>query len=397
MLNKPILSFFFLFFCLLLQVEAVGKSPSIKQVNIAFYTENIVIPYSDEILISNPRKLVEEDIVAFYKRMNRASHRTILNAITKSKQRYQLNDWLTYELLKRSIDAIYRQKSKSYKVLVTWFFMSKLNYDTRLTFVGREAFLYVKTKDNIYETPLIEDDGNHFLGLSELQYKKTNRNRAIYLLNFIAAPNGNSFSLGFNWLPSLRPNIERKQFRFNWRGTDYNLSVELDKNLVDIMKKYPIIDESGYIVAPFSKHLENSLLAQLEKIIGNKPLRHQLEILATFTRSAFQYKEDEQAFGRSKPMIREEVFFYPYSDCEDRSAVFYGLVQELLHLPMLVIAFPDHLTIAVALEEPIGPAITYKGKKYYICDPTGPNNSAEIGNIPRGYERKSFEILYASR
>ena len=395
MLNKPILTFFVLL--LLSPFEVFGESPSLKQVNIAFYTENIVIPYSDDVITSSPRKLEEEDIVAFYKRMNRSSYRTIIQAITKSKQRYQLNDWLTYELLKRSIEVIYQQKPKSYKILATWFFMSKLNYDTRLTFIGREAFLYVKTNDNIYETPLIEDDGNQFLGLSELQYKRTKRNRAIYLLNFIAAPNGNAFSLGFNVLPSLKPNIKAKQFRFNWRGTAYTVSAELDKNLVDIMQKYPIIDESGYIVAPFSKYLENSLLAQLEKIIADKPLRHQLEILATFTRSAFRYKEDEKHFGRSKPMFREEVFFYPYSDCEDRSAVFYGLVQELLHLPMLVIAFPDHLTIAVALDDPIGPAIRHKGKKYYICDPTGPNNSAEIGKIPRGYERKSFEILFASR
>ena len=125
-----------------------------------------------------------------------------------------------------------------------------------------------------------------------------------------------------------------------------------------------------------------------------RQLLHQLEIITAFTRSAFNYKTDENHFGRSKPMIREEVFYYPYSDCEDRVAVFFGLVKELLNLPMLVIAFPDHLTIGVALDQPIGPAIRHKGKKYYICDPTGPNNSYEIGRIPKGYERKSFEILY---
>ena len=125
MLNKPILTFFVLL--LLSPFEVFGESPSLKRVNIAFYTENIVIPYSDDVITSSPRKLEEEDIVAFYKRMNRSSYRTIIQVITKSKQRYQLNDWLTYELLKRSIEVIYQQKPKSYKILATWFFMSKLN------------------------------------------------------------------------------------------------------------------------------------------------------------------------------------------------------------------------------------------------------------------------------
>lgn len=395
MLNK-------LFFILLLGsilniANAKGvETPANRQIEIQFYNEVISLSYSNEVIVAQPKKLEEEYIVAFFNQLNRSPYQPILTSIRQSKATYQLNDWLTYDLLKQTVDKIYGSKGKSYRVLAMWFYMSKLNFDTRLTFIGKEAFLYVRTTDNIYETPMIEDEGNRFVGLSELQYKKTSRNRAIYLLNFLAAPNGNSFSLGLNWLPNLTPSLKQKNFNFTWRGQPFLLSIEIDENLVNIMKKYPIIDESGYILAPFSKYLENSLLAQLEKILQGKPIQSQLEILATFTRSAFQYKEDERHFGRSKPMIREEVFFYPYSDCEDRSAVFYGLVQELLHLPMLVIAFPDHLTIAVGLEEPIGPAIKYKGKKYYICDPTGPNNSFEIGRIPRGYERKSFEILYAT-
>ena len=83
-------------------------------------------------------------------------------------------------------------------------------------------------------------------------------------------------------------------------------------------------------------------------------------------------------------MIADEVFFYPYSDCEDRSALFYALVRELLDLPMIVVAFPDHLTVAVSLEEELpGAVISYQGRRYYICDPTGPVNSSEIGIFPK--------------
>jgi len=373
----------------------VHKSVVLEQVTIPFYTETISIKYAPEIIIPTIKKLEEEDIVRFYKQLERTPYLSVLTAFRTSQRQYALSDWLLYELVKKTIKDIYKKKPRSYQVLATWFFMSKLNYDTRLAFLGNSAYLYVKTKDNIYETPMIEEKGNRFLGLTELQYKRTNDSKGIYLLNFLAAPRGKSFSLAFT-LPTLRSAIEKKDFVFQWRSKKYKVSVEVDKTLVAIMKHYPIIDESGYITAPFSKHLERSLLSQLKRIIGGKPLKQQVEILTSFTRSAFNYKEDESYFGRSKPMIREEVFHYPYSDCEDRTAVLYGLVDELLHLPMLVIAFSDHLTLAVAFKESIGAPIKHKGRSYYICDPTGPNNSSNIGYAPKGYERQAFEILLAN-
>ena len=364
-----------------------------KAIQIPFYTETITIPYDSDLVISQRVKLEEEYIVQFYKNLERAPYHSVLSALRTAKHQHQLNDWLLYELVKKTVDKIFVSKGTSYKVLTTWFLMSKLHYDTRLAFLNKSAFLYVKTTDNIYETPMIEEDGHRYFGLTELQYKRSKRSKAIYLLNFIATPNGKPFSLAFNRLPALESDIEQKDFSFQWRDNQYKVVADVDKTLVEIMQKYPIIDESGYIKVPFSDNLKNSLVRQLRAIIKDKPVKLQLEILSSFTRSAFQYKEDEAYFGRSKPMIREEVFHYPYSDCEDRSAVFYGLVEELLDLPMLVIAFSDHLTIAVAVKESIGTPIRHKGKNYYICDPTGPNNSSDIGRPPRGYERKSFEIL----
>ena len=390
MIQNTLLFFLSCFITLLFSFNEPAPS---KTIEFSFYTETIKIPYDPEIVINQRVKLEEEYIVQFYKKMERAPYQSVLSELRTAKHQYQLNDWLFYELVEKTVNKVFMGKGTSYKVLATWFLMSKLHYDTRLAFLGNTAYLYVKTLDNIYETPMIEEKGSRYFGLTELQYKRTKRSKAIYLLNFIATPNGKPFSLAFNRLPALQSTIEQKDFSFQWRDKKYKVVAEVDKTLVEIMRKYPIIDESGYIKVPFSDNLKNTLIRQLGAIIKDKPIRLQLEILSSFTRSAFQYKEDEAYFGRSKPMIREEVFHYAYSDCEDRSAVFYGLVDELLHLPMLVIAFSDHLTIAVALKDSIGTPIRHKGKNYYICDPTGPSNSSEIGYPPKGYERKSFEIL----
>ena len=383
--------YFFAFFILLL-TSIFGFTAEV-QISVSFYSENLQIQYDPQVVTPAPKILKEREIVAYYQAMADTPYESLLNSLKRSKYQLELNDWLCYELAKEVVNVIYADKSKKQKTLTIWFLLSKMNYDTRLAFLNNEAYIYVRTKDNIYETPLIEDEGLKFVGLTEMQQRRTNRNKAVYLLNFLAAPNGNPFTFSLRHLPQLKEQIQDKVFRFTWEGQKYEVTTKVNKTLVDIMKKYPVIDETSYLETPFSKQLKHSLLPQLKQILKGKNTIQSLEILSTFTRSAFKYREDEDYFGRSKPMIRDEVFFYPYSDCEDRSAVFYGLVEELLGLPMIVVAFPDHLTVAVALEQPIGPAISYKGKKFYICDPTGPYNSSKIGYVPKGYERQSFEIL----
>ena len=61
---------------------------------------------------------------------------------------------------------------------------------------------------------------------------------------------------------------------------------------------------------------------------------------------------------------------------------------------MLILAYPNHITVAVALDEPVqGVSVESDGKKYYICDPTGPINSTAIGIFPEEYANVPFEIV----
>ena len=70
------------------------------------------------------------------------------------------------------------------------------------------------------------------------------------------------------------------------------MQVTFDRTMVDIMADYPFINEYCYLETPLSPTLRNSLLPQLKQLL--EPLNHQeqLELLASFTRSAFNYKED---------------------------------------------------------------------------------------------------------
>ena len=386
---KLIIAVFLIPFCF----SFLWSITNYQTLSILFYSEQMSLAYHPEIKRSFSGRLEEQTIVRYYETLEDSNYESLVNGLRNQQQRLALNDWLVYELTQRVVTEIFYDNSRKEKTLATWFLLSKLGYDTRLAFFKNDAFIYVRSLEDIYETPLIEDQGNKFVGLTEIQYKRTNSSKGVYLLNFLATPDGQPFSFSLSKLPQLKPNKQQKKFNFEWENTNYEITVQCDRTLVSVMEKYPVIGETDYLKTPFSPILQRSLLPQIANIIAGKTTKEALEILATFTRSAFTYKEDESYFGRSKPMIRDEVFFYPYSDCEDRSAVFYGLVEALLDLPMIIVAFPDHLTVAVALDEPIGPSIRYKGKKFYIVDPTGPSNSSEIGRIPKGYEKQSFEIL----
>jgi len=362
-------------------------------ISLQFYSEKISIEYNPSMILDENPAHNNESITAYYKSLEKTAYMDLLDNLQATKKRFGLNDWLYYELVRNSVAKLYGNKSKLQKTLTSWFLLTKSGYDTRLTYLKKQAFLYVYTKDNLFEVPMIEEKGRLYINLTNLDLGSNDYAAQVYVLDFIPNPNGKAFSFYLKTLPKLKPLIKAKNLNFACHGQKYSVAAKVDNTIINLMKNYPVIDEMEYLKIPLSGTLSSSLLPQLKEIIAGKSKKQALEIIVAFTRSAFTYKEDHEYFGKSKPMIADEVFFYPYSDCEDRSALFYNLVKELLDLPMIMMAYPDHLTIAVALQQPIGNPINYKGKKYYVCDPTGPSNSSEIGSVPRKYERKSFEIL----
>ena len=113
-----------------------------------------------------------------------------------------------------------------------------------------------------------------------------------------------------------------------------------------------------------------------------------------FTRYAFLFEPDETAFGKEKRLSPEETLIYGQSDCEDRAALFFYLVKEIYNLPMIVLVYPKHVTIAVNLDKPIGKPIHYNGKTYSICEPTPQKEDLPMGKLAPELEHESYIIAY---
>ena len=149
-----------------------------------------------------------------------------------------------------------------------------------------------------------------------------------------------------------------------------------------------------YCKAPVAPETE-AALAQTFSTLSKKYNKVQLvDIILNFVQTAFQYQIDEKQFGREKYFFPEEVIGYPYSDCEDRAALFSWLVKRFTGCEVVGVLYPDHLSTAVYFGETVrvpGKNLTYGGKQFVMCDPTYPN--ASIGTIMPKYEGKTYEIV----
>ena len=360
----------------------------VRGFNIGFFANQVPIEYAPDMVIEVNSELNNSSLDRIINRLESKPLNVLLNSLLEQKKTLQLNDFLFYKLAQQSVAVIYKGQQTNARTLTLFSLMARSGYDVRLTYRKDKAFLNIHTEEDLFEVPIIDHSGRAYANISCLNGSCKAR-QSLYIYRRQPNPKGRSFSFKLDQWPLLDAKPTLRPLTFNFHGVTQKLDVQFDQTMVDIMSDYPFIHEYAYLDTPLSPTLSKSLLPPLRRMLAQLSEREQLELLVSFTRSAFLYKEDNEYFGRSKPMVPEELFSYDFSDCEDRSA----LVRELLDTPMAVIAYDDHLTIAVASETIMGDHFDYQGKRYVFCDPTGPSGSSRIGEIPPGYENKSFQII----
>ena len=385
-----------LLFCILLFSNLAMASIWEKRINQAgfqFYSEDLQVRYDAAMHDLRLSKVSDLTIRFFQQRLGLIDAVPLLEDLVNYRKAFQLNDWLFYDLIRQTVENILVEKTEQERRLIIWHLLDEAGYETRITFTNKAIFIYVHTNEMIFDTPMIMDQHKKFINLTSVHSPMLNPGVELELFSGNKFLSGKTFSFKLDKLPQIKSLPENYDLNFNYGNIGIDLALQLDRNVFEIMKHYPLFDEINYIKIPLSNTLSKSLIPQLTSYTKSMDQLEVLQFLASFTRTGFKYKDDLYHFGKSKPMIGDELFHYPYSDCEDRTALFYNLVKEILGMPMIILAYDDHLTVAVACDEALGSPILYKGQSYYICDPTGPHNSIEIGSAPKGYETKSFSII----
>ncbi len=363
-------------------------------VSLDFYGEYVSLSYDDKMIEAYSGSLLEEqNIKVAYSIFQERPIAIFLESLESSRIKYGLNDWLYTKLLHDSLEKICGSRSSRFKNMLKWVVLANSGYDVRATYTRSNLYINVATQEEVFESPMYEDRGKKFANLSVL-LDKGRFVSMVYGVDLIPNPDGKNFSFRLGEHPNFKSDIQEINYEFNYKGEKENLSAQVDKTFINMMKEYPKFDEIDYVTTPFSSSLKSSLIPKLKEKLLELPDKEQIEFLVAFTRSALEYASDRKSFGtKNRPLTAEEALYYPTVDCEDKVAVIYNLVKELTSLKAVVIAMPNHLTFGVDLGKPIGTTYRYRGKRFTICDPTGPENSCEIGVFPDNKQLRMAEVL----
>ena len=175
-----------------------------------------------------------------------------------------------------------------------------------------------------------------------------------------------------------------------------NTSVDLPFNSrnIEFLKDMPLTNFPVYFGLSMTDEARKVLDNKFANLKSQYSIDEAANILLNFVQTAFDYKTDNDQFGYEKYFYPEELVAYPYSDCEDRSAMFGWLVKEYLGLPVVALSYPNHLATAVYFGDQTtvsGDYVMFNNKKYYVCDPTYIGASA--GMAMRDFKNVTPEII----
>lgn len=365
---------------------------------VRFFGDSIPVQTSALQRVEPSASVSQKTLDDFYRHMEMSAAKSLTHDLMSFRDRHQLNDWLYYQLIRRTAQLI-SPKAEHYDryTLYKWYFLLASGYDVRIAMHEHRLLMYVQSDDKIFDIPLFQKDGKQFVCLNIHDFGPVNM-EAVPLRPMECPGIGmkRPFQYQVRQIPSFRQEAyEEKELVFYYHDREDRFRIRLNPEWNALFTNYPSLDFEDYFNIPMGQLTYNSLIPVLKnKVRKMKPAKG-VDYLMQFTRHAFPYENDLQSFGKEKRLSPEQTLFYQYSDCDDRAALFYYLVKEIYNLPMIALMYPDHITIAVAFDQPIGDPIVYSGRAYTICEPTPQPQQTALGQIPENRKHQAFEVVYA--
>ncbi|MCD6010264.1 MAG: hypothetical protein K0Q79_126 [Flavipsychrobacter sp.] len=390
-----ILSLVVLFSC----SQVLAGKPEGKKISFDFYGDAIEFTNNSFGSVNFTEALSRETIRAFYEQLTKTDHQSAIDALVAYKKDHNPDDWVFYQLVRTTAESVSPKNENYFRyTLYKWFILNKSGYDATLNIVGDKLLFYVQSDDDIYDIPYFTINGKKYICLNyhdygfNVDFEKCSRiNVAI---NIPGAHNGFSYKL--TQVPDFKPdNYYEKSLEFSYNDVNYHFKIKLNDEVNKMFKNYPVADYHLYFNAPLSRETYNSLIPQLKKNVKGLNVKQGVNYLMHFTRYAFNYAPDKDNFGAEKHLSPEQTLLYDRSDCEDRAALFYCLVKKIYNLPMIVLAFPNHLTIAVKFDKPVGNQVMYNGVAYSVCEPTPQAYDLPVGQLSPDLKSTPYQVAYA--
>ena len=311
-----------------------------------------------------------------------------------------LCDWLTYQMIRRVSERLAPKQSDYFAYTVTkWHLLKAMGYEPLLGVGGSRVLLYVRTSDRVYNLPIKTAAEKEYVCLNFHDYGFDERVSNLEM-DFVHSPTGRGtdFSFAIDRLPDFpESSFVDRDLSFNYGRRTERFQVKTNEALRQFMRNYPVTDYDKQFGIPLSTQTRSTLIEPLKGKLTGLPVEKGVEYLLALTRNAFPFATDTETFGREKRLSAEETLSYGNSDCEDRAALFFCLVREVYNLPMVVLSYPEHVTVAVRLGGRPTNAVLHEGESYTPCEPTPQSRELKVGEMLPELRGKPFEVIHSHR
>ena len=365
------------------------KEETYKKVSLGYFGTIITIgfPKDDNLKL---RALEENAIADAWQQLSDSRYDIAVSTALNARQAYNLCDWAYMNLLQAATEKHYGKTNEA--VLAQAYLMTQSGYRIRLAMSENRLYMLVASLYDIFNYTYYVIDGSKF-------YNTTGeKNLGRLKITQARFDKEQSVSLQIRQLPSLGSEPTPKRTLTSRKGV--TTSVSLNKNMIDFFDTYPQACFDGdqttrwaaYANTPVEQSVKDMLYPSLKKTIKGMSEKEAVGILLNWMQTAFEYKLDNQVWGGDRAFFAQETLYYPYCDCEDRAILFSRLVRDLTGLDVVLLYYPGHLAAAVAFKEDVnGDYLTYKSRKYIVCDPTFIN--AGVGRTMPGMNNQQAQII----
>ncbi|UOD34538.1 hypothetical protein DSN97_10340 [Deferribacteraceae bacterium V6Fe1] len=339
-----------------------------------FYGAEVTLKYDKNMVSDYLNGVSNDEIAKFWEKASKSDFSVLIESVKGAVKSLNLGDWGTVVFVKSASLSICNNDFNRANLL-SWFVLAKLGYDVRVGIDGNKIYLLVPSDKKIFGVTYFVLEGKKYYAVDTLETRVFLKTIKTYDGTY---PGSKSVLKIDAEKPLLPQNYGVKHLTFTNSGEKYNINLVYDNSYVNFYKLFPQTELNVYEDSGVSQKTAYTLAEELSKIVKGRPVAEAANIILRFVQTAFAYKTDIEQFGYEKYFVPDETIFYPYSDCEDRSILYYYLVKNILGLDVVLLDYPGHVATAIQLKDDIdGDYVIYNNKKYYVADPTYIN--ANIG------------------
>ncbi|MDB4334871.1 hypothetical protein OAA06_00785 [bacterium] len=320
-----------------------------------------------------------DGFVNYWKKFTATYYQTYIESLITYSEITNLNDWGIYILIKKTATQLFSDRNN--RNIWMWAMLNQAGYQAKIGYHNNSICLMLPFIQEVYEKPYYKIEGNNYYVINNSLGKNS---LLTYAKNFGGATKKIDLHLPFSLNFSETSNNISKNTSLPQLSQP--LKLRMNKTVIDFLASFPQTDKGVYLNAAMSQSIKEDLYEKIASQLKGKSEADGVTYLLNYLHNSFEYKTDRDQFGKEKMFFPDEIFYYPFSDCEDRAVLFTKLVNDLLGLDVIALTYFSHMSAAVAFNTPIeGHSLIVDGRKYTVCDPTFLN--APIGSVMPQYEK----------